>query len=186
VRLTSAPGRSLVLFGLLRVPSLSVSRRVSCTNPCTEPGPDLLANPTVSVARLSVSMFQPGMSVPPGMLGGMGDEQPAVGQVARQVVVNVAAGLAGYLGTGPGAIAAGTAPIVIATFDYISGTMPPIRLDGFASPAGLRAVFWRGQVPPGADGIGDSTGVDRERLFPVFPSCFEIAPCRHNVGATLV
>lgn len=38
------------------------------------------------------------------MLSGMGDEQSSVYRVARQVVVNVTARLAGYLGPGPGAI----------------------------------------------------------------------------------
>jgi len=63
------------------------------------------------------------------MLNGMGDEQPSVCQVARQVVVNVAAGLAGYLGPGPGAIAQGTAPVVLAGLDYISGAIGSRRLD---------------------------------------------------------
>ena len=41
--------------------------------------------------------FGPRMSALPGMLNGVGDEQPSVYQVARQVVVNVTAELAGYL-----------------------------------------------------------------------------------------
>ena len=61
------------------------------------------------------------MSALPGVLNDMGDEQPSVSQVARQVVVNVAAGLAGYLGPGPGAIAQGAAPVVMAGLDYVSG-----------------------------------------------------------------
>jgi hypothetical protein len=69
------------------------------------------------------------MSALPGILSGVGDEQPPVSEVARQVVVNVAAGLAGYLGPGPGAIAAGAAPVVLAGLDYISGTIGSRRLD---------------------------------------------------------
>ena len=69
------------------------------------------------------------MSALPGILSGVGDEQPPVSEVARQVVVNVAAGLAGYLGPGPGALAAGAAPVVLAGLDYISGTIGSRRLD---------------------------------------------------------
>jgi hypothetical protein len=69
------------------------------------------------------------MSALPGMLNGMGDEKPSMPQVARQVVVNVTTGLAGYLGPGPGAIAAGAAPVILAGLDYISGTIGSRRLD---------------------------------------------------------
>jgi hypothetical protein len=63
------------------------------------------------------------------MLGGVADEQQSIHEVAQQVVVNVAAGLAGYLGPGAGAVAAGAAPIVLAGLDYISGTIGSRRLD---------------------------------------------------------
>lgn len=63
------------------------------------------------------------------MLNAMGDERPSVNEMARQVVVSVAAGLTGYLGLGPGAIAAGAAPVVLAGLDYISGTIGSRRLD---------------------------------------------------------
>jgi hypothetical protein len=63
------------------------------------------------------------------MLSCMGDEQPSVRQVARQVVVNVAAGLVGYLGPGPGAIAQGAVPVVLVGLDYIFGTIGSRRLD---------------------------------------------------------
>jgi hypothetical protein len=62
------------------------------------------------------------------MLARMGDEQPSVSEVARQVVVNVAAGLAGYLGPGPGVLAAGAAPVALAGLDYISSTIGARRL----------------------------------------------------------
>lgn len=62
------------------------------------------------------------------MLDSVADEQ-SLYEVAKQVVVNVAAGLAGYLGPGPGAIAAGAAPIVLAGLDYISGTIGSRRVD---------------------------------------------------------
>lgn len=57
------------------------------------------------------------------------DEQPSVSQLARQVVVNVAAGLAGYVGPGAGAIAAGAAPVVLVALDWISGTLGSRRID---------------------------------------------------------
>jgi hypothetical protein len=64
-----------------------------------------------------------------GMLGGVEDEQQSKYEVAKQVVINVAAGLAGYLGPGAGALAAGAAPIVLAGLDYISSTIGSRRLD---------------------------------------------------------
>lgn len=63
------------------------------------------------------------------MLDGVADEQQSLHEVAKQVVVNVAAGLAGYLGPGAGAVAAGAAPIVLAGLDYISDTIGSRRLD---------------------------------------------------------
>jgi hypothetical protein len=69
------------------------------------------------------------IAVSPGTLEDMGDEQLSVYQVARQVVVGVTAGLATYLGPGPGAMAAGAAPVVLAGLDYISGTIGSRRLD---------------------------------------------------------
>jgi len=44
----------------------------------------------------------------------MAEEQPAVPQLAEHVVVSLAAGLAGYLGPGVGALAAGAAPPPVA------------------------------------------------------------------------
>jgi hypothetical protein len=75
------------------------------------------------------NITQPGSGPLPGMLDGMDDDQQSLYEVARQVVVNVAAGLAGYLGPGPGAVAAGAAPIVLAGLDYISGTIGSRRVD---------------------------------------------------------
>lgn len=63
------------------------------------------------------------------MLDGVTDEQQSLYEVAEQVVVNVAAGLAGYLGLGAGAVAAGAAPIVLAGLDHISRTIGTRRLD---------------------------------------------------------
>jgi hypothetical protein len=63
------------------------------------------------------------------MLSGMGEEQPSVSEVARQVVVNAAAGLAGYLGPAEGAIAGGAAPVVLALLGYMTGTIRSRRLD---------------------------------------------------------
>jgi hypothetical protein len=64
------------------------------------------------------------------MLGGVeDDDQRSKYEVAKQVVINVAAGLAGYLGPGAGALAAGAAPIVLAGLDYISSTIGSRRLD---------------------------------------------------------
>src|SRR5690349_7427061 len=63
------------------------------------------------------------------MLDGVADKQQSLHEVAKQVVVNVAAGLAGYLGPGASAIAAGAAPIVLAGLDYISATIGSRRLD---------------------------------------------------------
>ena len=62
------------------------------------------------------------------MLEGMGEQQ-SVHEVARQVVVNIAAGLAGYMGPGAGAAAAGAAPLVLVGLDYISSTIGARRLD---------------------------------------------------------
>lgn len=56
-------------------------------------------------------------------------EQESVSQVARQVVVNVTAGLAGYLGPGPATVAAGAAPVVLAGLDFIAGTIGSRRFD---------------------------------------------------------
>jgi hypothetical protein len=63
------------------------------------------------------------------MLDGMDVERQALYEVAKQVVVNVAAGLAGYLGPGAGAVAAGVAPVVLAGLDYVAGTIGPRRLE---------------------------------------------------------
>jgi hypothetical protein len=63
------------------------------------------------------------------MLDGVGDEQRTRYEVARQVVINVTAGLAGYLGPGAGALAAGAAPIVLVGLDYISRTIGSRRLE---------------------------------------------------------
>ena len=48
--LTSADLRSEVFSGVLRLPCLGLSRRVSCTNPCTNQVPDLRASATGSFA----------------------------------------------------------------------------------------------------------------------------------------
>lgn len=50
-------------------------------------------------------------------------------ELARQVVVNFGAGLAGYLGPGAGAIAAGTVPLALAGLDYVSGIIGSRRLE---------------------------------------------------------
>jgi hypothetical protein len=63
------------------------------------------------------------------MLGGVDDEQQSKYEVAKQVVVSVAAGLAGYLGPGAGALAAGAAPIVQVGLNYVSSTIRSRRLD---------------------------------------------------------
>ena len=63
------------------------------------------------------------------MLDDMDDERPPLYEVAKQVVVNVAAGLAGYLGPGAGAVAAGAAPVVLAGLDYMAGTIGSRRLE---------------------------------------------------------
>jgi hypothetical protein len=57
------------------------------------------------------------------------DEPQPGTELARQVVVTFAAGLAGYLGPGAGAIAAGAAPLVLAGIDYISATIGTRRLE---------------------------------------------------------
>jgi hypothetical protein len=58
------------------------------------------------------------------------NEQYARYELTKQVVVNVAAGLAVYMGPGASALAAGAAPVVLAAaFDYISSTVGSRRLD---------------------------------------------------------
>jgi hypothetical protein len=55
---------------------------------------------------------------------------PDRGDLARQVVVNVAAGLAaGYAGPVGGAAAAGAVPVVLAGMDYISATIGSRRVE---------------------------------------------------------
>lgn len=63
------------------------------------------------------------------MLASVNDGQQSVSEVAKQVVVNFAAGLAGYAGPGAGAVAVGAAPVVLVGLDYISGTIRSRRLD---------------------------------------------------------
>jgi hypothetical protein len=57
------------------------------------------------------------------------EEQPR-NELARQVVVGFAAGLAaGYAGPLPGAVAAGAAPLVLAGMDYVSATISSRRVE---------------------------------------------------------
>lgn len=46
-------------------------------------------------------------------------------RAGRQFVVNFAAGLAGYLGPGAGALAVGSVPLVLAALDHVSKTSDP-------------------------------------------------------------
>jgi hypothetical protein len=57
------------------------------------------------------------------------EERQDINELARQVVVSFGAGLAGYLGPGAGAVAAGAAPLVLAGLDYVSAIIGPRRLD---------------------------------------------------------
>lgn len=50
-------------------------------------------------------------------------------EIARQVVITWAAGLAGYLGPGAGAVAAGAVPLVLAGVDHISAVIGSRRLE---------------------------------------------------------
>jgi hypothetical protein len=84
------------------------------------------ALPAGTIAARSLRVVR--VSAPSGMLNRMSDDQPSVSQVATQVVVNFAAGLAGYLGPGPGALAAGAAPMALVGLDYISSTIGSRRL----------------------------------------------------------
>lgn len=63
------------------------------------------------------------------MLSGVSEEQPSRFELARQVVVNVGAGLAaGYAGPLAGTVAAGAAPVVLAGMDWISATIGERRI----------------------------------------------------------
>ena len=55
----------------------------------------------------------------------MSEERQDIDDLARQVVVSFGAGLAGYLGPGAGAIAAGAAPLMLAELDYVSAIIGP-------------------------------------------------------------
>ena len=58
------------------------------------------------------------------------EDHPSRSELARQVVVGVAAGLAaGYAGPIAGTAAAGAAPVVLAGMDYISATIGSRRLE---------------------------------------------------------
>jgi hypothetical protein len=59
----------------------------------------------------------------------MSEERQRIDDLARQVVVSFGAGLAGYMGPGAGAVAAGAAPLVLAGLDYVSATIWSRRLD---------------------------------------------------------
>lgn len=56
-------------------------------------------------------------------------EQQSRYELARQVVITFSAGLAGYLGPGAGAAAAGAVPLVLVGLDHISATIGSRRLE---------------------------------------------------------